>query len=184
MMRFTPTASGAKVGVHFSEAVDAKRLARFIGKHRETAFVELHTKRVDWLDAGEAAGVMHRAQDGYLAVADDKADPRARALLVEEADELIAILEGSFPEAATIVQPCVQMAAELRLNPPEFPHDARQGLWTSQAASRWGRDRRLRPGRRGREVVVGATYLADLDATRRVGARGRRPRAARRGAAV
>ena len=121
MMRFTPTASGAKVGVHFSEAVDAKRLARFIGKHRETAFVELHTERVDWLDAGEAAVVMHRAQDGYLAVADDAAEPRARTLLVEEADELIAILEGSFPEAATIVQPCVQMAAELKLNPPEFP---------------------------------------------------------------
>ncbi len=116
MMRFTPTPAGAEVGVHFSEAVDAKRLARFIDKHREAAFAELHSKRVDWLDAGEAAVVMHRAKDGYLAVADDAAEPRARALLVEKADELIAILEGSFPEAATIAQPRVQIAAELRLN--------------------------------------------------------------------
>ena len=74
---------------------------------------------MDWLYPGEAAVGLHRARDGYLAVADDAVDARARALLVVKADALVAILGRTSPEAALLVDDPEIIAEAVGLRPAD-----------------------------------------------------------------
>jgi hypothetical protein len=117
MMRFTFKGGGqVAVGIQLSDPSDAERLAKFLEKHRKGAYDVLFCKVVDWLEPEEAAVVMHREKDGYLAASDGAVGARARTLLNEKAEELIAILRKPLPEEGTLDKPWVEVSSELRLN--------------------------------------------------------------------
>lgn len=117
MLRFTPTPAGARVGIQLSDPADARRLVKFLERHRGQSFERLHGKTVDWLEPGEAALVMHRSDDGYLAFADEPVGQRARALLREKVAELVQALGRDLPDdGGRLDRPHVQIAGELRLN--------------------------------------------------------------------
>lgn len=117
MLRFTPTPTGARVGVQLSVPADARRLIKFLERHRAQAFERLHGKLVEWLQPGEAALVMHRSDDGYLALADEAVGQRARALLREKTDDLVQALGRDLAnDDGLLDKPHVEVAGEIRLN--------------------------------------------------------------------
>lgn len=117
MLRFMPTPTGAQVRIQLADRADARRLITFLERHGVQGFDHLHGKIVEWLQPGEAALVMHRTDDGYLAFADEAVGGRARALLREKADELVLALGREISEDGTSLdKPMVQIAGELRLN--------------------------------------------------------------------
>jgi len=118
--RFSTAASHGpqvQVKMHLADHSDAARFIKYLRRLRDRGTEALHAKTVDWLNDQEAALVMHRSKDGYLALKHGEDAEKAKQLIERGADQLIAALEGiGEPEPSTIPKPAVRFNSEVRLN--------------------------------------------------------------------
>lgn len=106
-----------QIQLHLGDPADATRLVKYLRRLRDREITGLHKKTVDWLSDQEAALVMHRSKDAYLALKDEEDAEQAEKLVQQWADQLIALLEGiDRPNSSTIPQPKVRCRGEVRFN--------------------------------------------------------------------
>lgn len=118
--RFSTAASDSRqvqVEMHLADPSDAARFIKYLRRLRERGTETLHAKTVDWFNDQEAALVMHRRQEGYLALKHGEDAEKAKQVIERGAAQIIAALEGiGEPEPSTIPKPAVEFNSEVRLN--------------------------------------------------------------------